>query len=113
MLSATVATPLALVLTELLPDAVSMASHRQAARLSGPQITACRSMDQLIVTVADNGTGFPDGFDVERAPSLGLQIVRTLVVGELGGTLAISARPEGGGTCVRVELPLPVSDQAG
>ena len=70
-------------------------------------------MDQLIVTVADNGTGFPDGFDVERAPSLGLQIVRTLVVGELGGTLAISARPAGGGTCVRVELPLPVSDQAG
>ena len=58
-------------------------------------MTACRSMDQLIVTVADNGTGFPDGFDVERTTSLGLQIVRTLVVGELGGTLAISATSGG------------------
>ena len=109
-----VATPLALVLTELLHNAVQHGLASPGGPAVGTlEITACRSMDQLIVTVADNGTGFPDGFDVERAPSLGLQIVRTLVVGELGGTLAISARPPGGGTCVRVELPLPISDQAG
>jgi len=35
--------------------------------------------------------------------------VRTLVVGELGGTLVISAR-EGGGTSVLLDLPLPNPD---
>jgi two-component sensor histidine kinase len=113
-LSAMVATPLALVLTELLHNAV----QHGLALAGGPavgtlEITACRSIDQLTVTVADNGAGFPDGFDLERATSLGLQIVRTLVVGELGGTLAIAPRAEGGGTCVRLDVPLPVADQAG
>ena len=85
MLSATVATPLALVLTELLHNAVQHGLASPGGPAVGTlEITACRSMDQLIVTVADNGTGFPDGFDLEHAPSLGLQIVRTLVVGELG-----------------------------
>ncbi len=63
------------------------------------------------MTVADNGAGFPDGFDMESTTSLGLQIVRTLVVSELGGTLAISPRLDGG-TCVRIDLPLPAADRA-
>jgi two-component system, sensor histidine kinase PdtaS len=113
-LPATVATPLALVLTELLHNAVQHGLALPGGPAVGTlEITACRGADQLTVTVADNGAGFPDGFDLEQATSLGLQIVRTLVVGELGGTLAISARPEGGGTCVRLDLPLPVADQAG
>ncbi len=114
MLSATVATPLALVLTELLHNAVQHGLASPGGPAVGTlEITACRSMDQLTVTVADNGAGFPDGFDLERATSLGLQIVRTLVVGELGGTLAISARAEDGGTCVQLNVPLPPADQAG
>jgi hypothetical protein len=40
-----------------------------------------------------------------------LQIVRTLVVSELGGKLDISRRSEGG-TIVQLELPLPPADQA-
>jgi two-component system, sensor histidine kinase PdtaS len=114
MLPAAVATPLALALTELLHNAVEHGLALPGGPAVGTlEITACHGMDQLTVTVADNGAGFPDGFDLEQATSLGLQIVRTLVVGELGGTLSISARPEGGGACVRVELPLPVPDQAG
>jgi two-component system, sensor histidine kinase PdtaS len=61
--------------------------------------------------VADNGMGFPDGFDLDSTTSLGLQIVRTLVVGELGGTLAITPR-RGGGTSVRIDLPLPEADHS-
>jgi two-component sensor histidine kinase len=114
MLPATVATPLALVLTELLHNAVQHGLALPGGPAVGTlEITACRGADQLTVTVADNGAGFPAGFDLEQATSLGLQIVRTLVVGELGGTLAISPRTEGGGTCVRLDLPLPVADQAG
>ena len=39
------------------------------------------------MTVADDGAGLPAGFDPVDGGGLGLQIVRTLVEGELGGTL--------------------------
>ena len=64
-----------------------------------------RDPDRLSVTVADTGVGLPDGFDLDSATSLGLQIVRTLVVGELGGRLRIVPRP-GGGTEAVVDLPV-------
>jgi len=112
MLSASVATPLALVLTELLHNAVQHGLALPGGPATGTlELTADRSGDRLAVTVADNGAGFPDGFDVESTTSLGLQIVRTLVVGELGGTLAIEPRPDGG-TQVRIDLPLPEEDRS-
>jgi len=55
--------------------------------------------------VADTGVGLPEGFDLDTATSLGLPIVRTLVVGELGGRLRITPRP-GGGTEAVVNLPV-------
>jgi two-component sensor histidine kinase len=114
MLSASVATPLALVLTELLHNAVQHGLAQPGGPATGTlEVAACRGDDQLTVTVTDNGAGFPDGFDLDATTSLGLQIVRTLVVGELGGTLAISARPDGCGTIVRVQLPLPAADEPG
>ena len=58
----------------------------------------------LVVGVADDGAGLPPGFD-PSAGGLGLQIVRTLVEGELGGTLRLGAA--GPGTRVDLELPLP------
>jgi len=62
-------------------------------------------MPALTVTVADNGVGLPEGFDLDSATSLGLQIVRTLVVSELGGRLRIVPRPDGGTEAV-VDLPV-------
>src|SRR5581483_1335276 len=64
---------------------------------------------RLVVTVADDGVGLPADFDVESSNSLGLQIVRTLIVGELGGRLKFGRRA-GGGTEVLVDIPL---EQAG
>jgi two-component system, sensor histidine kinase PdtaS len=111
VLSSAVATPLALVLTELLHNAVQHGLARPGAPATGTlELAVDRSSDRLMVKVSDNGVGFPDGFDVESTTSLGLQIVRTLVVGELGGTLAI-ARRRGGGASVRIDLPLPAADQ--
>ena len=68
-------------------------------------VTARRADSRLTVTVADNGVGLPAGFDLENTTSLGLQIVRTLVVAELGGRLEIGPH-DGGGTLVLVELPV-------
>jgi two-component sensor histidine kinase len=101
------ATPLALVLTELMQNALQHGLSRPGTdTVTGSLIvTAARYDGRLTVSVADNGGGLPPGFDPDNTTSLGLQIVRTLVVGELGGSLAIGAR-DGGGTVVRVELPI-------
>ncbi|MGB6453816.1 MAG: sensor histidine kinase [Streptosporangiaceae bacterium] len=105
-LPALIATPLALVLTELLQNALqhglSEPSHAAKGSL---QVRAVRAPGSLSVTVADNGVGLPPDFDLDTTTSLGLQIVRTLVLTELGGTLDVSGRP-GGGTQVAVVLPL-------
>jgi two-component sensor histidine kinase len=114
MLPAAIATPLALVLTELLQNAVQHGLTRPApdapdgtpATATGILlVTAERSDERLAVSVADNGAGLPPDFDLDKMTSLGLQIVRTLVVAELGGHLDIGPH-DGGGTLVRVELPL-------
>ena len=68
-------------------------------------MTARRLPGKLTVMVADSGAGLPEGFDLSSSDSLGLQIVRTLVVAELGGSLEINGRPAGG-TLVVVELPV-------
>ena len=111
-LSAAVATPLAMVLTELLQNALQHGfSHPQADRdmdHSLLEVVVVREPERLTVTVADSGVGLPEGFDLESATSLGLQIVRTLVVGELGGRLRITPRP-GGGTEAVVDLPVGLS----
>jgi len=69
------------------------------------EVSAARAPEQLTVTVSDSGAGLPADFDPESTTSLGLQIVRTLVVTELGGQLSISPRP-GGGTVAIVDLPV-------
>jgi two-component system, sensor histidine kinase PdtaS len=110
MLPASVATPLAMVLTELLQNALQHGfggeSGKSAVCEEGfIEVLAARAPEQLMVTVSDSGAGLPPGFDLEKTTSLGLQIVTTLVVGELGGRLSITPRP-GGGTVAVVDLPV-------
>jgi two-component system, sensor histidine kinase PdtaS len=108
-LPATVATPLAMVLTELLQNALQH-GFGQAYRPAGAdtgiiEVQAARTPELLTVTVTDSGAGLPPGFDLENTTSLGLQIVRTLVEGELGGQIILRPRA-GGGTTAVVELPV-------
>jgi len=94
------ATPLALALTELVTNAVE---HGLKGKAGGEvQITAERGPDRLQVVVRDNGSGLPDG---EVGAGLGTQIVRTLVEGELGGTISWHTTP-GEATEVVIDVPL-------
>jgi len=68
-------------------------------------VCAARADGELRVEVVDDGSGLPAGFDIGRSDRLGLQIVRTLVEGELGGRLALTRR-DGGGTLASVVVPL-------
>jgi two-component sensor histidine kinase len=100
-LPAETATPLAMVLTEALQNAVE---HGFGGGTGTITVTAQRLVGRLHVSVADDGRGLPPGFDVEESTSLGLSIVRTLVESELGGQLEIGPRP-GGGTRVTLDVP--------
>jgi two-component sensor histidine kinase len=64
-----------------------------------------RFRQQLHVTVADTGKGLPEGFRLEGGERLGLQIVRTLITGELRGSLELRDR-SGGGTEAVLVVPL-------
>jgi two-component sensor histidine kinase len=101
MVPAGAATALALVLTELVTNAVE---HGFADGRPGTvEITAERTGAHLRALVADDGSGLPDG----RGPrgGLGTQIVSTLVRYELHGTIEWEAR-DGGGTTVILDLDL-------
>src|SRR5918997_4974440 len=106
MVPAQDATPLALVLTELVTNAVEHAFPGRDAGMV--EIDVERSGSSLRVVVGDDGVGMPDGIGaLGRASTSGLgsQIVQTLVTNELGGTIAWRSR-EGGGTQVVLELEL-------
>ena len=95
------ATALALVLTELVTNAVE---HGFAAGSGGEvEVRAERDGDALVATVSDDGAGLPDG--AGPGTGLGTQIVQALVTNELRGEITWSAR-EGGGTQVRIEATL-------
>jgi two-component sensor histidine kinase len=106
-LSADVATPLAVILTELLQNAAEHAipddaSYRPAEPLR-IQVRLNRIDGKLLVEVRDNGAGLPAGFSVDETTSLGLSIVRDLVRTQLGGTIAMHTD---GGTIVELMVPV-------
>jgi two-component sensor histidine kinase len=102
---ATVATPLAVVLNELLQNA---ADHAFPEGGGGGVVTLRlrREGRDLVVEVIDDGEGLPAGFDIDRSGGLGLSIVRTLVTSELAGTIEVAPNPEGPGTCVAIRVPI-------
>jgi two-component sensor histidine kinase len=126
-IGADVATPLAVTVAELLQNAVEHAFDPEAAGgqdgaagLEGAggaagyapighvDMAMVNDGSALTITVRDDGQGLPDGFNIEGTTSLGLSIVRDLVVSQLEGRIAMEAVPmaEGGGTRVMISVPL-------
>lgn len=107
-LQAEIATPLALVLSELVQNSLE---HGFPARTDGGDVEVVlqRTPSELRLTVADSGIGMPDDWVLERDANLGLQIASTLLVSELGGSLEVSRTSEDGGTTATAVLPLPGS----
>jgi two-component sensor histidine kinase len=125
---ADVATPLAVVLAELVQNAIEHAFLDFEAEEDGDgtadgavdgasdrDLTGTIRVDLssegglLRVEVLDDGSGLPDGFDIDETQSLGLSIVRDLVRSQLDGTITmVDRRTRGGGengTLVVIELP--------
>ncbi|APU17290.1 MULTISPECIES: sensor histidine kinase [Actinoalloteichus] len=103
VVNAELATPLVMVLTELVQNAME---HAFASGVRGlVVVSAERSAKWLDVVVADDGRGLPAGFSLERAEGLGLQIVRTLVDSELRASLSLR-RGDTVGTQAVLRVPL-------
>lgn len=104
-----VVTPLAVVLTELLQNAVDHA-FPTAVDDAGVIVELLNAGPRFELTVTDDGIGIPPDFDIDATTGLGLSIVRTLVTTELGGTIGWSTGggvPPRTGTVVRVSVPIP------
>jgi two-component sensor histidine kinase len=135
---ADVATPLAVVLAELLQNAVEHAylefegdddaggTPREPGGgedRAGPPIVGhirvhlVNDVHSLTLEVTDDGSGLPEGFDIDASESLGLSIVRDLVRSQLDGTITMRNRhevhPGESGTVVSIELPAPDFQRVG
>ena len=103
---AAIATPLSVVLTELLQNAVD---HGFPEGSGGGSVTVRldNTGNELQLSVIDDGRGVDGSFRLEDATGLGLSIVRTLVTTELNGR--ISMRPLTLAVAERVGLEVPGS----
>ena len=107
VVSSGTATALAMVLTEVLQNAVEHGYAELPEDGSGRiTVTVRRIVGRMHLVVEDDGRGLPEGFDLDSSTNLGLSIVRTLVESELDGILEVGAAASGPGTRVQVDLPL-------
>jgi two-component sensor histidine kinase len=114
VLAASVATSLAVVLNELLQNAVDHAYPSELDLLDRPgqvRVSIGRDGLALWLEVADDGVGLPPGFDLDRTKGLGLSIVRTLVAGDLAGEISIRrGKGHGDRPGTQVALMVPIDD---
>jgi two-component sensor histidine kinase len=103
-LPAGVATPLVLVLTELVQNAIEHAFPDD--RPGQVSVEALREHGELRVAVRDDGVGLPPEFSSTAGDRLGLQIVNTLLSAELNGSVRFEADDQTGGTAAVVVMPL-------
>lgn len=107
-LDAGIATPLALVLAELLQNSIEHAFvgvKVQGDEDKGGLVEVFLHQDDELMqmVVSDNGIGFPAAFDIEKASSLGLLIVRDIVESQLDGKMEIGRE---GGSRITLTVPL-------
>jgi two-component sensor histidine kinase len=86
LLESRIATPLALVITELIYNALEHGLESEGSKLD---INVERRDKKVFVTITDDGVGLPAGFTLVESSNLGLQIVRTLTENELRGSLTL------------------------
>lgn len=96
------ATSIALILNELLQNAIE---HAFAGRASGRlKVTFHNAKSHYYLSIADDGVGLPENFDMLAGKSLGLKIIKTMAESDLRGKFTLTNR-ERGGTQALVAIP--------
>ena len=96
------ATSIALILNELLQNAIEHAfAERERGKL---QVNFIENAEGYTLSIADDGVGLPQDFKITGHKSLGLKIIKTMAESDLQGSFTLTNRPEGG-TFVVVKIP--------
>jgi two-component sensor histidine kinase len=100
-----VAVPCGLILNELITNAFKHAFPEGVAGDGAPEVKVVTAAQEgiLVLTVADNGVGFPGTVDLGETQTLGLSLVRMLSQQLRGRVESIGTT----GTVIRVQFPLP------
>lgn len=100
------ATSIALILNELLQNTIE---HAFEGRSSGKMVVRfAEAADSYTLSIADDGIGLPEGFELHTRRSLGLKIIKTMAEADLQGTFTLTNQPEGG-TLALVSIPKGVN----
>jgi len=106
LLSSDQATPLALVIAEVVANALE--HGQQPDGTASIKIGATRTADEVTVMVIDSGVGI--GLPLDTSGGLGLEIVQTLVHDELGGQIDFAHEVEQFTQGTRVTIRIPLSE---
>ena len=87
------ATSVALILNELVQNALEH-GFGEGMDEGEIRITLAEEPKHIVLQVANDGTPLPDGFDIKKTDSLGLQIVESLVRGDLQGRFTLTNEGE-------------------
>jgi two-component sensor histidine kinase len=79
------AIPCGLLISELVSNSIK---HAFPAGRSGLVRVTLRQDDRIVLTIADDGVGLPEGLDHRHTESLGLQLV-TILAQQLGATIDV------------------------
>jgi two-component sensor histidine kinase len=94
------AIPCALIVNEALSNAFKHAFRGR--RLGVVMVSAQQKGRNIHISIRDDGIGIPENVDINRATSLGLKLIRSLVL-QLRGTLTIESSVRG--SVVNIDFP--------
>lgn len=100
-LSIEAAVPCGLIVNELISNSLKHAFSPERPGRILVEVKAEKS-GEAVISVSDDGRGLPSGFDIEKADSLGLQLVRSLVR-QLNGRIEVRSS---GGAWFRFSFPM-------
>jgi PAS domain S-box-containing protein len=100
MLDINTAIPLGLIMNELISNAFKHAFPGDRKGII--RINIRGTEERLEISIADDGIGVPEGFDVKTSPTLGLRLVNILIE-QLSGTIMLDRA--GTGTMYHIRIP--------
>jgi two-component sensor histidine kinase len=98
------ATASSLILNELLQNAIEHGfEHKDKGII---RVNLEDNGDEVMINVTDDGEGLPDDFQLDQTDSLGLQIIKILVEGDLKGRILLNNHAtNGNGLSITISFP--------
>jgi PAS domain S-box-containing protein len=96
------AVPCALLVNELISNALKHAYSKGEAGRIEVELGMEAASQLIVLKVQDHGKGLPESFDIDKAETVGLQLVK-LLTSQIGGELSVNARNP---TAFRIAFPV-------